>query len=125
MDNSEFATKADLNELGKGLREEIQNHTDTILKRFDEHIGALYEKSSDDVKVVAELHQETNRRLSSLEEKVGVIGQTVDTIEDKVVMIEQKLDDVVEAVGEIKTDFSKTKEDVAKLQTRVSFLEAK
>ena len=126
---TEYATKSDL----KGLRKDINQDIKT-------HMGALYEKFSDDVKVIAEAHLDTNRELKSLGGKVSILGGKMENLEGKVEFLggkvgnlERKVDMLVETVGEIKVDVVEIKNELKNkadlkdqklLEKRVATLEA-
>jgi len=112
---TEYATKSDLKGLRRGINQDIKTH-----------IGALYEKFSDDVKVVAEAHLDTNRELKKLGGRVG-------GLEGRMGSFEGKVDMLVDTVGEIKIDVAEIKEglknkadlkDQKLLEKRVTTLEA-
>lgn len=105
---TEYATKSDLKELRGGINKDIKTH-----------IGVLYEKFSDDVKVLAESHLDTSREVKNLGTRVGGL--------------EIKMDMLIDTVGEIKIDVAEIKEglknkadlkDQRLLEKRVATLEA-
>lgn len=132
---TEYATKSDL----KGLRKDINQDIKT-------HMGVLYEKFSDDVKVLAESHLDTSRevkklgrkvdilggRMGNLEGKVEFLGEKVEGFDGKVGGLEGKVDMLIDTVGEIKVDVAEIKEglknkadlkDQKLLEKRVAALE--
>ena len=115
LDKNEYATRGDLNELRQEINEDFKVHT-----------GVLYEKFENEVKIVAESHQDTDR-------KVDKLGFGVDALTDSVGELNNKVDMLVETVGELKTDVSEIKSDLKNkvdirdhnlLEKRVSVLEA-
>lgn len=77
---TEYATKSDLKELRGGINKDIKTH-----------MGALYEKFSDDVKVLAESHLDTNKRVRNLEIKMDMLVDTVGEIKVDVVEVKEGL----------------------------------
>ena len=95
-----YATKSDLKELRKEINEDI-----------GVHMGVLYEKFENEIKVVAESHLDTRREVRTLGTKVDMLIETVGEI---------KVD-----VADIKDNF-KNKTDLKDhklLEKRVSVLE--
>ncbi|OGN05383.1 MAG: hypothetical protein A2831_01440 [Candidatus Yanofskybacteria bacterium RIFCSPHIGHO2_01_FULL_44_17] len=114
-DKNEYATRGDLRELRQEINEDMRVH-----------VGVLYEKFENEVKVVAESHQDIDRKVDKLDFGVG-------TLTDEVGKLNNKMDMVVETIGEIKTDISEIKNDLKNktdikdhkiLEKRVSVLEA-
>jgi hypothetical protein len=86
---NEYIVKSDFAELRKGMNED-----------FKTHIGALYEKFSGDVKLLAEQHQDTDTRVQRIDKKVDAL--------------EKKVDIVVDILGELKVDVSEIKNGLNK-----------
>lgn len=113
-EKNEYATRGDLKELRKEINEDM-----------GVHVGVLYEKFENKVKVVAESHLDIDR-------KVDRLGFRVETLTDTVGELNNKVDMLVEAVGEIKIDVSEIKNELKNkvdlkdhtlLEKRVSVLE--
>ncbi len=94
---TEYATKSDLQDLNEDIKT---------------YVGTLYEKFSDDVKVLAESHLDTNKRVRNLEVKMDMLVDTVGEIKIDVAEIKDKFDQ--------KADLK----DHKLLEKRVSVLEA-
>ncbi|MDO8592313.1 MAG: hypothetical protein Q7R92_00900, partial [bacterium] len=95
------ATKADMQELRANINGDIKTH-----------MGVLYEKFSDEVRVVAESHLDTRREIKTLGTKVDMLIETVGEIKVDVTDIKDGLKN--------KTDIK----DHKLLEKRVSVLEA-
>ncbi|MGD0977026.1 MAG: hypothetical protein ABR875_01890 [Minisyncoccia bacterium] len=100
---NEYIVKSDFAELRKGMNED-----------FKTHIGALYEKFSGEVKLVAEQHQDTNTRVRNLEHQYQDTDTRVQRIDKKVDTLEKKMDIVVDVLGELKVDVSEIKNGLNK-----------
>lgn len=116
---TEYATKGDLEDLRCGLRKEINEDIGV-------HMGVLYEKFENEVKVIAEQHVDIDRNLVNINQHLGHVDQRLDKLEIKTDML-------IETVGEIKVDVTdikdglKNKTDIKDhklLEKRVSVLEA-
>lgn len=111
---TEYATKDDLHE----LRKEINEDTGV-------HMGVLYEKFSNEVKVVAESHLDTHREIKTLGAKVDMLVETVGGMQLDMTEIKSDLSETKSDVAEIK-DSLKNKTDLKDhklLEKRVSVLE--
>lgn len=116
----QYATKNDL----KGLRTELKGDMKQLRVEMNEdiktHIGVLYEKFSDDVKLVIESQQDTNRQ-------VTLLGERTSSLEDKMDMVIDTLGEVKVSVNEIKDQLQNKvdRQEHNALAKRVSVLEAK
>lgn len=93
---TKYVVKSDLEELRKGMNED-----------FKTHIGALYEKFSGEVKLVAEQHQDTNTRVRNLEHQHQDTSATIGKLD-------KKMELVIETLGELKVDVSEIKDGLNK-----------
>lgn len=126
---NEYATKGDLRELRTEINED-----------FKVHVGVLYEKFENEVKVVAESHLDIDRKVDKLSFKGDLLAEKVDGLAEKVYGLANKVDELndktgllIETVGEIKVDVADIKDslknkvdlkDHKSLEKRVSVLEA-
>jgi hypothetical protein len=115
----EYVTKQDLNDFHNDFRKELNEDIKI-------HMGVLYEKFENEVKVVAESHLDIDRKVDKLGFRVSTLTDTVGELNSKVSML-------IETVGEIKVDVADIKDglknkanlkDYKLLEKRVSVLEA-
>lgn len=105
------ATKGDLEQLHKDLR-----------KDFQDHAGLLYEKLSDEVKVVAEQYTTMDKRLMRVESKTDVLIETVGEIKMEITEMKEGVSGLKTDVSVLKTDMKGVRGDVAELKTDVTEL---
>ncbi|MEK7582227.1 MAG: hypothetical protein AAB488_02780 [Patescibacteria group bacterium] len=95
---TEYATKSDLQKLHRATKADIKELRGNINQDIKTHMGVLYKKFSDDVKVLAEAHLDTGREVKNLGARVGGF--------------EVKMDILINTVGEVKVDVAEIKNEL-------------
>lgn len=104
----QYATKTDLKDLRTELKGDMKQFRDDINENIKTHTGVLFEKFFEEVTVLAEAHQDTNRRVRSLETRTS--------------SLEDKMDTVIDTLGEVKVSVNEIKDQ---LQTKVDLKDRK
>lgn len=107
MPKANYVTKADLN---KALDRSQNKLCKEINADFKEHIGVMYEKFSDEVKLLAEAHQETDKKIGRLDQKTGQLNQKFEWLGQKVDAIDQKTDMIIDTLGGMKVEITEINE---------------
>lgn len=122
---NQFATKNDLQkfkeEIKTAVRDDIKQHKDEMKN----YVGALHERFSDQVAVIAEQHVDIDRNLIGIKKHLGQVDQHLDKLEIKTEVL-------METVAEIKMDTTMIREEnkvdqtkTKKLEHRVAVLETR
>ena len=115
---NQVATKEDIKE----FRGDVKNY-----------IGALHERFTDEVKIVAEQYGGIDKRLNRLESKTDMIVETVGDMKVDMTVMKEDMTEMKGDISELKTDMKEVKEEllpgatkkVDKLERRVVVLESR
>lgn len=124
---NQFATKSDLQKFKEEIKTVVRGDIKQYKDEMKNYVGALHERFSDQVAVIAEQHVDIDRNLVGIKKHLGHVDQRLDKLEIKTEVL-------METVAEIKMDTTMIREglenkadkaEVKKLEHRVVALESR
>lgn len=114
---NQFATKSDLQKFKEEIKTTVRSDIKQYKDEMKNYVGALNERFSDQVAVIAEQHVDIDRHLIGIKKHLGHVDQRLDKLEIKTGVLVETVAEIKEDVTTLKIDMKEIKEDVAELKT--------